>query len=479
MLRRIAAANNQMNLVDHWVVGFSGKRQLNNPEGVSRALRELFQTLRGVVQGQLVALSSAAIGGDLLFATEAIRAGMPWICILPFPKEAFFNENDFPNADDRETARQKMTEAADCEVVRTADSPNEVNDSNWRRAAFAEAGFRCVDGADIVITVLHDSVESGKPGGTGDVVAYARAANRPIAIIDPDTLEVRRENLPERLYDPLTERLRRLPNGVLKTADRQALPATTPAVIRMAEWRSGLAKAARQHVPGIRWGTSAVVILHALATIITAGVFVLLQPNVLNSPMFHASLPHRGRLLMRTLEVSAFVFVLAGFVFLIWLLWKRPQVNAANYRFAAEVGRSMIATWCIPEAASQIIRDLPRQFTHFGRNLLLSQRLDTNRRAADQISLLNVEGLARDYVMKRIQPQVKYIATGTKRRNAWQTCLRSAVSFFRSSLFLVLECWLSVRRRIPSCVVGICQACRRDRRASCGEHSCYTRSKTS
>lgn len=394
-----------MQLIDHWVVGFSGKRQLKNPEGVRRALREVLQGLRGMVQGELVALSSAAIGGDLLFATEAMLSGMQWICVLPFPKEAFFNENDFPEPGEREAAKQQMIEAADYEIVRIPDSVNELNDSDWRRAAFAEAGFKCVDEADIIVIVVHDGTEPGKPGGTGDVVAYARAAGRPIVIIDPDTLEVRRENWPTRLYDPLTERLRRLASGVLTVADRQALPAPTPAAIRVAEWRSGFAKAARQHVPGIRWGTSAVVVLHALATIITASVFLLLQPKILT---FDASLPNRRELLMRTLEVSAFVFVLAGFIFLIWLLWKRPQVNAANYRFAAEVGRSMLATWCIPEAGSQIIRNLPREFAHFGRNLLLSQRLDKDRRVPDQISLPELERLANDYVTKRIQPQVKY-----------------------------------------------------------------------
>src|SRR6266568_7160275 len=218
-----------MDLVDHWVVGFSGKRHLENPEAVRLALRSVLQELRNTIESELVAISSAAIGADLLFATEATQAGMPWICVLPFPEETFFNEHDFPDSDEREAARQKMTEAADCEIVRIPRGPDELNDSTWRRGAFAEAGFRCVDEADIVITVLHDGAAPGKPGGTGDVVTYARAAKCPLIIIDPDTAEVRRENWPTRLHDPFTERLRRLPIGKLSEKERQRLP--TPAAI--------------------------------------------------------------------------------------------------------------------------------------------------------------------------------------------------------------------------------------------------------
>ena len=398
-----------MDLVDHWVVGFSGKRHLENPEAVRLALRSVLQELCNTIESELVAISSAAIGADLLFATEATQAGMPWICVLPFPEETFFNERDFPDEAERSAARKKVREAADCEVTRIPRDVDELNDPTWRRGAFAEAGFRCVDEADIVITVLHDAAEPGKPGGTRDAVAYARATKRPLVVIDPDTLQVRWENWPTRLHDPLTERLRRLPSGSLTAGERDKLP--TPAAIRVAEWRSGFARAARKHVPGIRWGTSAVVILHALATIITASVFLLLHPVNFDSPNFVRLQLAEGSLIALALEVSAFIFVLTGFCFLVWLLWRRPQINAANYRLAAEVGRSIIATWLIPGAASEIIRGLPHGFTHFARTLLLHQRLDPDRlrRGTDEIAAEgDVEKLAAAYVDQRINPQIKY-----------------------------------------------------------------------
>lgn len=396
-----------MDLVDHRVIGFSGKRQLDNPEDVRRVLRDLLKELHALAGSQLVGMSSVAIGADLLFVEEVTTAGMPWICVLPFPAEAFFNETDFPNAEERKAAENRAHQTIACEVMRVPQNPTELRDPTWRRVAFAEAGFKCVDEADLLVAVLHEDAEGGKAGGTAEVVAHARAVGRPLAVIDPDTLEVRRENWPNEFLDPLTKQLRRLPDGVLTENDREVLPVITPAALKVAGWRSGFARAARRHVPGIRWGTTAVVVLHALATILTAAVFLLLERAIAKS-FIAESYVKDETVLVYWLDVIAFIFVLAGFLFLNWLLWKHPQVNAANYRLAAEVGRSILATWSLPEAGAQIIRILPPQFAHFARNLILAQRFDRNRPTPDQPSPVEVEKLSQDYLQKRIRPQKTY-----------------------------------------------------------------------
>jgi len=404
-----------MDLIDHWVVGFTGKRKLGDPERVRSALHTILQDTQTLADGRFVVMSSAAIGSDLLFATEATALGIPWICVLPFPEEAFFNDEDFPDPQERMAARQKAREAADCEVVGIPRNSEELNDKTWRRTAFADAGFKCVDEADIVIAVLPEGA-TGKPGGTADVVAHARLGERPLVIIDPETLQVRRENWPARLQDPLTERLRRLPSGSLTEKERKILPVTTDAALRVAEWRGGFARAARKHIPSIRWGTSAVVILHALATLFTASVFLLLWPVNFSALERDSPQPADGGLLVQVMEKSAFAFVLTGFIFLAWMLWKQPQVNAASYRLAAEIGRSILATWCIPEAASDIIRGLPREFSHLARNLLLNERLDPDRpHASSGISPDNIRKLAADYLCQRIVPQIEYYSEKCKR----------------------------------------------------------------
>ena len=390
-----------MNFIDHWVVGFSGKRLLENPDPVRAELRRVLRELQELAHGQLVAISSVAIGSDLLFVEEVMEIGIPWICVLPFPADAFFNEHDFPDAEIREAARQKLTKAADVEVIRAPHDLGDLKNSAWRRAAFAEAGIECVDAADVVIAVLHEPDASAKPGGTSDVVAHARATLRPLIIIDP-LMQQGPAELPAQLRDSVTEPLRHLPAGIPKPEELAALP--TAAARTVAAWRNGFARAARRHVPGIRWASSAVVILHALATIITAIVFLVLHPIGHNPGAAHGSLTVM-------LERAAFVFVLTGFGFLLWILWKQPQSHAANFRLAAEIGRSILASWNIPCSASKIVRGLPREFAHFARNLLLHRRLDPERHRRETDGVLSpeqIEKVAVDYVRRRITPQINY-----------------------------------------------------------------------
>ena len=391
-----------MDLVSYWVVGFSGSRHLKQPESVGALIRDALLDLEKLADGQLVAVSSAAIGADLLFVEEAARRQIPWIAVLPFPEDYFFNEKDFPDEGERESARQRLTTAADCEIIRVPRDAEQAADSTWRRTAFAEGGFRCVDQCDVFIAVFHKTSEPAKRGGTGDVVAYAQASQRPLLIIDPETLEVTRDNWPIRLDDPLTDELKLLGNAPVDARAQAGL--STAGAVTLAGWRNAFARAARKHLPGIRWGNTAVVILHALATIITAMVFLIMLPihRVGEGP------PH---MVITALEKLAFLFVVMGFGFLIWVVWKRPQVRAANYRFAAEIGRSVLAVWSLPGAALRILRSPPENFTHFVRSLVLHHRLDPGRprEASDEnLSEQDIQELAGTYVRNRIEPQIKY-----------------------------------------------------------------------
>jgi hypothetical protein len=394
-----------MDLIDHWVIGFTGKRKLAEPEKVRAALRTILQDIQKLAEGRFVAMSSAAIGSDLLFANEATDLGMPWICVLPFPEDHFFNERDFPDAEERQAAREKVATAGDTETLRVPRKAEDASESNWRRAAFAEAGFRCVDEADVVIAVVHAG-DVRKPGGTDDAVEHAKNGKRPLITIDSETLEIHHDNWPPKLRDPVTQKLRRLPTAPLGKEDRETLSIVTPVATELAGWRSGFARAARKNIPGIRRGMSYVVVLHALATIITASVFLFLPAEIEDvHPVLRPFLPH----LRDAMEWSAFVFVATGFVALLWMLLMKPQVNAANYRLAAEIGRGVLATWCIPDAASEIVRGVPHIFRHLARNLILHQRLDPGRpRTLEQRTPEEVKTLAEDYIERRITRQINY-----------------------------------------------------------------------
>jgi hypothetical protein len=490
-----------MDLVDHWVVAFSGKRQLSNPEKLRTALRNVLQELQNLPHTlhlpdkRLVAISSVAMGADLLFVDEVLRTKIPWICVLPFPKEAFFNEKDFPDLAERERAQQNLSQAADCEIVECGLALAGKEESAWRSDAFKQAGFLGVDEADVFIAVLHETAEQSKPGGTAEVVAYARAKKRPLIIIDPLSFETRRENWPPTFLDcAVQQQLSDLGKAELPEQERSSLP--TAAAITTAGWRSSWAQAARRYVPAVRRRTSYVVVFHAVATIITAYVFLLLETNQhlaraileisfllllltglwftcrllwkwskAGAANYRLAIKSSRRAIATWVIITAYLFLLlystqlfgkrvlettvwlllcTGFCFFWWLIKKQPQVSAANYRLAAELGRSIIATWAIPGAAPEIVRSLPREFRPFSRNLILHQRLDPDRRRIAPTTAEDLQKLVCDYRENRIKPQVHYYrreyekAKRRSRRGEVITLLLSGTAVL-CAFFLVLD----------------------------------------
>src|SRR3989442_1624425 len=97
-----------------WIVGFTGHRRLQQPEKVGACLRELLQSLRTEIPGQLVGHSSVAIGGDTLFAEACLSSDIPWIALLPFAEGDF--KSDFTEAD-WDKARHLLQRAARVESL--------------------------------------------------------------------------------------------------------------------------------------------------------------------------------------------------------------------------------------------------------------------------------------------------------------------------------------------------------------------------
>jgi hypothetical protein len=140
-----------------------------------------------------------------------------------------------------------------------------------------------------------------------------------------------------------------------------------------------------------------------LATIITAAIFLLILPIDLTQ-----GITHTLHATSSILEITAFLFVLSGFGFLVWVLLKQPQMHGANYRFAAEIGRSLLAVWSIPGAAFRILRSPPKNFAHFVRSLSLYHRIDPNRRREVPGAILSekeIQELAAGYIQDRLNPQ--------------------------------------------------------------------------
>jgi len=162
------------------VVGVTGHRNLpagaRLEEAVDAALDEIERGPAGenAAAVRLVALSPLAEGADRLVAGRVLaREGGELEVVLPL------FENEY--AADFETAGSQV-EFAD--LLARARSIERLPPSPGRAEAYSRAGRYVVDHCDILIAIWDGKPEEG-PGGTAEVVRYARAQGRRLVWIDP------------------------------------------------------------------------------------------------------------------------------------------------------------------------------------------------------------------------------------------------------------------------------------------------------
>jgi hypothetical protein len=125
----------------------------------------------------LVGLSSLAAGADQLFARLILQHGGELRVILPFSRY----EETFTTVKDLAEFRSLLDQATAVEVL------NECPD---RQESYLAAGQRVVDLADRMIAVWNGRAAAGL-GGTGDIVRYSQAKQRPVLHINPETGETK------------------------------------------------------------------------------------------------------------------------------------------------------------------------------------------------------------------------------------------------------------------------------------------------
>lgn len=293
------------------VVGFTGHRQLRDPAGVAGALAAVLEEVRGRGGAEWIALSSAAAGADLAFARTALRLGLGWEVLLPLPPADF--RTDF----DAATWTEVEALLARAEEVRV------VSEGAAREDAYLDCGMETVNHCDLLLAVWDGAPARGR-GGTAEIVAYARELGRPLVIIDPADLSVRRERL-ERLAagDTNLDFLNRLPASGPGEGDDDRGLATVKA------FQARTDRAATAHAPHDKRLVAVTIWLHVLATALaTAG---------LAFDLHLAALPW-GKLacLLAALGVATLV------------RHRREQHGWVRCRLAAEIARSTLATWGLP-----------------------------------------------------------------------------------------------------------------------------------
>jgi hypothetical protein len=350
------------------VVGFTGHRQLADVGRISGAVVAALTALRNEGPGEWIALSSVAVGSDLVFTRQALGLGLAWHCVLPLPAAEF--KKDFSDEE------WKQVEA----LLPEAEQVRVIAENGEREDAYLDAGMETVHACDVLLAVWDGEAARGK-GGTADVIAYARELDKPLVIIDAVTGAVRRERFEK--FERTDHELEFL--NALKVAPERGDPTANvfgaPEVVF--QFQQNADYAATHSAPHFRRLIGSTVLLHVVATLVAAAALA-----------FNLHL-----VLLPWLKLFC---VVGALLVAIALRHYRAQHNWVRCRLAAELGRSSLATWGLPRAAV-LFEDLELpEIRQLARSL---QTLHRRAVAAKPVPMAEFKTL---YLSRRLDDQLGY-----------------------------------------------------------------------
>jgi len=151
-------------------IGVSGHRILVNPEYARKSIKEFLEK-ELKIHSEMVVISALAEGVDTIFVEEAIKLGIPFEVILPFPVEAYQETFSDSNSKIKLLELLKMTTS-----VKTILSL-EPTDKEVRRQAYLDCGKKIVDDCNQMLFAFDGKDAQGK-GGTGDVFLYSNSKRK-------------------------------------------------------------------------------------------------------------------------------------------------------------------------------------------------------------------------------------------------------------------------------------------------------------
>jgi hypothetical protein len=362
------------------VVGFTGHRILGNPVGAAAMIRKVLTEIQSAAPGEWIAQSSVAAGGDQIFVRTALELGLGWEALLPLPLVDF--QRDFSEEEWQQVQ----------ELLGRAEHSEVVSEPGSRDEAYLTGGFEIVNNCDVLLALWDGKSARGK-GGTADVVAYARAMERPLIIINPDSGVVRREHFDKlRLHDSNLRDLNALPTP-------EGGPAGDTTRDRVAAFQHKVDYAATHSAPHFRRLIAMTVWLHVGATAVATAALAF---------NWHwAPLPW-GKLLLLLGALGVALFV----------RHQRTQHLWTRCRLAAEITRSALAIWGLPRAT--------RLFGDFDWPGLepLRRALDVMHRRAAREAAPDFDTFKQDYLRTRIDDQLAYFRRQAGRANPQLARLR-------------------------------------------------------
>lgn len=350
----------------YWFVGLSGHRRLSQPDAVSEALIALLNSLRAEINGTLGCVSSVAIGADTLFARAALSLSLPWRALLPAPAAEFrtdFDEKDW------QVAEQLLARAVEVDIRVTPSTKNE---------AYLECGMDTVDQSDVLIAVWDEQPARGT-GGTAEIVAYARSLKKPLIILNPETLVIRREKLDDHPFvDREMEYLNNLPDD-----SPAALPHSSPAPESLRRFFGKVDRMAARIAPNFRRWVASSIVMNTCATILVASTiaFALYFP---------------------VLDASIFLMTAGAVGAVVYLKFRKVHEKWVHCRVAAEICRSAIGTWELPRL---VLPDIAGNSDAFSRLRASIRMMHLSSCPAVEP---NIAHLRQSYIGSRIDDQARY-----------------------------------------------------------------------
>jgi hypothetical protein len=348
------------------IVAFRGQRDLANPAGAARALREQLQNF--AANGKRALAICALLGpSDFLFAREALALGLPLVVMLPETAEEMKNSLS-------ETVRSEFGQILE-KAAKVQVSPQEPDDPNA-----LSLGQKLVDEADVLLA-MWEGAENGARDGTAEAMAYASHRGRPVIV-----LRVGAESVEVRQIKPENEIAH--PQIAVEVLQKELgpLPPAPEIPEELTAYFQACDEEASRTAPQVRRHYLNIVLANATASV--AGSVDGSFPQT----------PTTGAIL----NIIRFGCVLMGLGIFLALRRRQSQNKWLDLRLRAELCRSAIATWLSPRGVHPLT---PEEVPELRGLIQAIRYFRAVHRPATPISL---EQFKADYGTRRLLDQLSY-----------------------------------------------------------------------
>jgi hypothetical protein len=384
-------------------IGFTGHRNLPDESKSRASILKFLQDFKSKTNKTVYGVSSAAAGGDLLFAESCIELGLPIRILLPAPKEQFRDDFDAPTWSRAESVMQR---AISVEVIGFGQTKEE---------RYYECGAETVQQSEILLA-LWDGKPSQGLGGTEEIFAYAKDQGRPVVWIHSVTGEIQHFNQEkESPKDPELDFLNGLPDADAHTEIK------TPYDLAHA-WFLKIDDNASHAAPQLRR-------LAAIPILCTAGAAICTAAFSFSN--------NSGALVGIGAALGLMTSALPG----VMKLHSR-QITWTRIRTAAEISRSVLALWRTP-GPYEVIG--PEIIPELAGTLASLNYLKISDGADRRTSL---EDFKKAYRADRVQDQIEYFsrnaASSNRKSNQYQHTVTFSVvvGLMANAMMLLTTYWL-------------------------------------